>query len=182
MSRATILSLLFVGIVVSALAYLAMAGQPLRGPFKVTLQLSHMPQLNEEVALVCSVTSESDVDSALVSFSIEDTVNVKIISGQKKWHGKFKKNETKEFMLIVSFQDEGTFQIWAGAQVIAPILTMPDLEGLTARTYKNKPAELLVRKPSPMPRPAWIINARINARFDSSKAVYEIENRKRTQD
>jgi hypothetical protein len=182
MSRATILSLLFVGLVVSAVAYFAMAGQPFRGPFKVTLQLSHMPQLDEEVALVCSVTSESDVNSALVAFSIEDTVNVKIISGQKKWHGKFKKNETKEFRLTVSFQDEGTFQIWAGAQMIAPILGMPDLKGLTVRTYKNKPAELLVRKPSPKPPPAWIINARINARLDSSKAVYEMESRKKTQD
>lgn len=176
MARSKFLFAVFVGLVLLALASFASATSPLQGPFKVTLRLSHMPQLNEEVALVCSVTSESDVDRAFVAFGIEDTASVKIMGGQREWHGKFKKNETREFRLIVSFQNEGTFRVYAGAQHIFRSGRTGNVKAVFLKTYKDKPAELLVQK-YPKPPPAWILNARINARFDSLKMLIEKRNK-----
>ena len=69
----------------------------LYGPYDVQLRLSHMPQLNEEVTLVASVTSNRDVDSAAVFFWTADSDAVNLVKSPKVFYCKFKKNEIKQF-------------------------------------------------------------------------------------
>lgn len=116
------------------------------------LEISHLPRLNEEVALVCSVTSQLDLDSVEVSFWWSDTTMVKVIKGLKKHYCKFKKDETKVFELTVAFPAEGVFFVigYAKALFRTPGI-MSNVAGLYIKTYKDKTAVLLERMPYKLP-------------------------------
>ncbi len=144
------------GMVFFILAYAASADE-LTGPFKVKLEISHLPRLNEEVALICSVTSPyQDVDSAKVGFGWSDTAMVKVIKGQKKHYCKFKKDETKVFELTVTFPAEGIFCVVASANAFYGTSgTAGNRAGLNIKTYKDTTAVLLERMPWKLPDRAF---------------------------
>ena len=152
MPKSKLLSLLFAGAVLLALSGFA-SSTKLTGPFKVKLELSHMPQLNEQVALICSVTSNMDVDTAMVKFWIPDTLNVKVVKGQKIRYCSFQKNKTKEFKLTVSFQNEGIFILGVYARLFAPGgASISNSTQLIVKTYKDKKAVLLESMPWKLPK------------------------------
>lgn len=126
------------------------------GPFDVKLEISHLPRLNEEVALVCSVTSQLDLDSVEVFFWWSDTAMVKVIKGQKKHYCKFKKDETKVFELTVTFPAEGVFGVLGYAKALfrGPGI-MSNVACLYIKTYKDKTAVLLERMPYKLPDSAF---------------------------
>ena len=151
MLKIKILSLLIVGGVVLLLTGLTPADKP-TGPFKVKLEISKLPMLNEEVALICTVTSTENVDSAVVGFWFSDTTMVKVIEGNKSQYCKFKKDETKEIKLTISFQKEGAFEI---AAVVQRFFREGggdrNASELFIKTYKDKKAVLLESLPWKLP-------------------------------
>jgi hypothetical protein len=143
--------LLLLIITMLAFANLISADKP-TGPFKVKLEISKLPMLNEEVALICTVTSTENVDSVEVSFWFSDTTMVKVVKGNRKQYTKFKKDETKEFRLVVSFPKEGAFGIVAGAtRFFRGFGAEGNKARLYIKTYENKKAVLLESLPWKLP-------------------------------
>jgi hypothetical protein len=130
------------------------------GPFDVKLEIFHLPRLNEEVALICSVTSpHGDVDSAVAGFHWSDTAMVKVTKGQMKHYCKFKKGETKVFELTVTFPAEGVFFVVGYAVALYGRSTAAgNRAGLNIKTYKDKTAVLLERMPYELPDNAFRCN------------------------
>ena len=159
---------LLIGVVLLVLSSLSHSGH-FRGPFTVKLELSHMPQLNEEVALICSVASTEDVDSARVAFWIPETLNVKVVKGERTRYCSFRKNEIKEFKLLVSFPDEGIF-LWVASARLLPGGAIGNSTRLIVKTYKDKKAVLLESIPWRLPKNVWIDPGRPGLR-DSIEAV-----------
>jgi hypothetical protein len=75
--------------------------------------------------------------------------------------------------LIVSFQNEGVFRLGAIAQMIFDSGRSADVKSLQIKTYKDRPAEILVRK-YPKPPPPWVIRKR-NYHLDSLRTPKEQE-------
>ena len=151
MLRIKILSLFILGLIVLVLSSFTSADKP-TGPFKVKLEISKLPMLNEEVALICTVTSTEDVDSVEVSFWFSDTAMIKVVKGDRKQYTKFKTDEAKEFRLIVSFPKEGAFGIVAGAtRFYRGFGAEGNKARLYVKTYKNKKAVLLESLPWKLP-------------------------------
>ncbi len=151
MLKTKILFLLFLSLIVLVCSDLALADKP-TGPFKVKLEISKLPMLNEEVALICTVTSTDNVDSTLVRIFSLDSTMMKIIGGQSSQYCKFKKDETKVFKLTVSFPKEGAFEIAAIVQWIFPEGSgFRNTSELFIKTYKDKKAVLLESLPWKIP-------------------------------
>ncbi len=113
MLKDIILRPVIMAVVMAVFACVAMASQ-VAGPFDVRIHLSHLPNIGEEVAVICSVTSGRDTDSTAMLFWCPDTANAKMIEGQAiQYNCKFKKGETKEFIYTMVFQDEGFFLLIA---------------------------------------------------------------------
>jgi hypothetical protein len=184
MLKAKVLSLFFAGAVLLVFAGVDSADKP-TGPFGVKLEISHLPQLNEEVALICSVTSVIEVDSGLVSFWIRDvsfrdpslpdtfcrdTSIVKLLECREKHYCKFKRGETKEFKWKFSFTTEGIFVLIACADQFFPTSgAQGNFAHLTVKTYKDKKAVLLERIPWTLPDKAFY-DLRFPGRRDSVAA------------
>jgi len=151
MLKTKILVLLILGGVVLLLTGLTPADKP-TGPFKVKLEISKLPMLNEEVALICTVMSSQNVDSAVAGFWFSDSTMVKVIKGNRIQYCKFKKDETKEFKLVVCFPKEGAFGIVAGA---TRFFRRFGAEGndthIDIKTYKDRSAVLLESLPWKLP-------------------------------
>ena len=111
-----ILCLFILGLIVLVLSTFTSADKP-TGPFKVKLEISKLPMLNEEVALICTVTSAENVDSAVVDFWFSDTTMVKVVKGNRKQYTNFKKDETKEFILVISFSTDAFFSVLVKPEV-----------------------------------------------------------------
>jgi hypothetical protein len=151
MMKMRILSLFILGLIVLVLSSFTSADKP-TGPFKVKLEISRLPMLNEEVALICTVTSTENVDSAVVGFWFSDTTMVKVIEGNKSQYCKFKKDETKEIKLTISFQKEGAFEIAAAAtRFFRKFGGESNFAALDIKTYKDKKAVLLKSLPWKLP-------------------------------
>ena len=151
MSKARILSLISIGAALLAFSSVSPTTKP-TGPFDLKLELSHMPQLNEEVALVCSVTSRTDVDSGMFQFAFTDTSMVKVIDGEEIVYRRFEKGKTEEFRLTISFLTEGIVSLYACAdQFFDPICGQGNNVHLDVKTYKDKAAVLLERRPWKIP-------------------------------
>jgi hypothetical protein len=154
MSKTRVLCLISIGAVLLAFSSFTNSTEPV-GPFDVKLEISHLPRLNEEVALICSVTSPRDLDSVEVGFRWSDTTIVKLIRGQKKYYCKFKKDETKVFELTVTFPAEGVFWVmgyakaYFGKSGVSGILS--NVAPLCIKTYKDGTAVLLERMPWRLP-------------------------------
>jgi hypothetical protein len=154
MLKLGIFTLLFIGAVLLTFSSSTHSTEPV-GPFDVKLEISHLPRLNEEVALICSVTSPRDLDSVEVGFRWSDTTMVRLIEGQKKHFCKFKKDETKVFELTVTFPAEGVFWVmgyakaYFGESGASGILS--NVAPLCIKTYKDKTAWLLERMPWKLP-------------------------------
>jgi hypothetical protein len=149
MLKPKIITLLCIGVVLLAFSSLSHSGH-FRGPFTVKLELSQMPRLNEEVALICSVTSNRDVDSAKITFWAPETLNVKVIKGEKIHYCGFRKNQTRVFKLIVSFPDEGIF-VWTASAYLHPRSLIGNYTQLIIKTYKDGKAVLLETMPWKLP-------------------------------
>ena len=147
MLKAGVFPLLFIGAVLLALSSFTSSTEPV-GPFDVKLEISHLPRLNEEVALICSVTSPRDLDSVEVAFWWSDTAMVKVIKGQKKHYCRFKKDETKVFELTVTFPAEGVFFVIGYAKAFFGTSgIMSNQAYFYIKTYKDKTAVLLESMP-----------------------------------
>lgn len=151
MLKTKTLSLLLLGTALLAFASHASADKP-TGLFKVKLEISKLPMLNEEVALICTVTSTQNVDSAVVSFWFSDTTMVKVIKGNRSQYCKFKKDGIKEFKLMVSFQKEGALEIAVNAsRFFWKFGAEGNLAELFLKTYEDKKAVLLESLPWKLP-------------------------------
>jgi hypothetical protein len=169
MSKAKVLSLFFAGVVLLAFTGAGSTDKP-TGPFGVKLEISHLPQLNEEAALICSVTSVIEVDSGLVGFWATDTSVVKLVKGQKEHYCKFKKGETKEFKWTISFTNEAILELGACAHQFFPTSgAQGNCANMYVKTYKDKKAVLLERMPWTLPDKAFY-DLRFPGRRDSVAA------------
>ena len=139
------------GLIVLVLSTFTSADKP-TGPFKVKLEISKLPMLNEEVALICTVTSAENVDSAVVDFWFSDTTMVKVVKGNRKQYTNFKKDETKEFILVISFSKEEACEIDAVAhRFFRNLGGETNDRSLFVKTYKDKKAVLLESLPWKLP-------------------------------
>lgn len=149
--KAGVFTLLFIGAVLLTFSKFTSADEPV-GPFDVKLEISHLPRLNEEVALICSVTSPRDLDSVGVFFWWSDTGMVRSIKGEKKHYCKFKKDETKVFELTVTFPAEGIFYVIGYAKAyFGKSGILSNNAPLYIKTSKDKTAVLLERMPWKLP-------------------------------
>jgi hypothetical protein len=169
MLRKVFWDLVILGVIIVVFTKPVVATQP-TAPFDVSIHLDHLPNIGEEVAVICSVTALPDADSTEMRFWCTDTVNAEITKDQECLDDyKFKKGETKEYRFTIVFKEEGYYHLIALIRNICSGWIEFKHKDLYIQTHRDKAAEIVDSIPliqSPGPRLT-------GARLDSLNALRE---------